>query len=59
VLTGLVRYAVTGKGGVKPLSGRAGFRLRMGGDRVIFDEDASTILAIHIGRRQTTTYRRN
>ena len=27
--------------------------------RVIFDEDASTILAIYIGRRATTTYKRN
>jgi mRNA interferase RelE/StbE len=26
---------------------------------VIFDEDASTILAIYIGRRATTTYKRN
>ena len=59
VQMGLVRYATTGDGDVKSLSGRAGFRLRIGNYRVIFDEDASTILAIYIGRRQTTTYRRD
>jgi len=26
---------------------------------VIFDEDATTILAIYIGRRATTTYKRS
>ena len=59
VQTGLIRYAMTGEGDVKPLSGRAGFRLRIGNYRIIFDEDASTILAIYIGRRQSMTYRRN
>jgi mRNA interferase RelE/StbE len=59
VQTGLNRYAMTGDGDVKPLSGRAGFRLRIGSYRVVFDEDASTILAIYIGRRQSATYRRN
>jgi mRNA interferase RelE/StbE len=59
VQTGLIRYSMTGEGDVKALFGRAGFRLRIGNYRVIFDEDASTILAIYIGRRQTTTYRRN
>ncbi len=55
----LHRYAMTGQGDVKPLSGRDGWRLRIGRYRVIFDEDASTILAIYIGRRVTTTYKRN
>jgi mRNA interferase RelE/StbE len=55
----LHRYAMTGQGDVKPLSGRGGWRLRIGRYRVIFDEDASTILAIYIGRRVTTTYKRN
>jgi mRNA interferase RelE/StbE len=59
VQAGLIRYATTGEGDVKALAGRAGFRLRIGNYRVIFDEDASTILAIYIGRRQTTTYQRN
>jgi mRNA interferase RelE/StbE len=59
VQTALIRYAMTGEGDVKSLSGRAGFRLRIGNYRVIFDQDASTILAIYIGRRQSTTYRRN
>jgi len=58
VEVGLHRYAMTGQGDVKPLSGRGGSRLRIGGYRVIFDEDASTILAIYIGRRVTTTYKR-
>jgi mRNA interferase RelE/StbE len=56
---GLHRYAITGQGDVKALQGRDGFRLRIGGYRVIFDEDAATILAIYIGRRTTTTYKRS
>ena len=55
----LHRYAMTGQGDVKALQGRPGWRLRVGGYRVIFEEDASTILAIYIGRRATTTYKRN
>ena len=59
VEAGLNRYAVTGQGDVKALQGRDGFRLRIGSYRVIFDEDAITILAIYVGRRATTTYRRS
>jgi mRNA interferase RelE/StbE len=56
---GLHRYAMTGQGDVKALQGRDGYRLRIGNYRVIFDEDATTILAIYIGRRTATTYRRS
>jgi mRNA interferase RelE/StbE len=59
VEAGLHRYAMTGQGDVKALQGRAGYRLRIGSYRVIFDEDATTILAIYIGRRATTTYKRS
>ena len=59
VEAGLHRYAMTGQGDVKALQGRDGYRLRIGSYRVIFDEDAATILAIYIGRRATTTYRRS
>jgi mRNA interferase RelE/StbE len=59
VEAGLSRYAMTGQGDVKALQGRDGYRLRIGSYRVIFDEDAVTILAIYIGRRATTTYKRN
>jgi mRNA interferase RelE/StbE len=59
VEVGLHRYAMTGQGDVKALRGGGGYRLRIGGYRVIFDEDVSTILAIYIGRRATTTYKRN
>jgi mRNA interferase RelE/StbE len=51
--------AMTGQGDVKALQGRDGYRLRIGSYRVIFDEDATTILAIYIGRRATTTYKRS
>jgi mRNA interferase RelE/StbE len=54
VEAGLHRYAKTGKGNVKALQGCDGYRLRIGSYRVIFDEDAITILAIYIGRRATT-----
>ncbi|MDB5394757.1 MAG: plasmid stabilization system [Rhodospirillales bacterium] len=59
VEAGLHRYAMTGQGDVKALQGRHGYRLRIGSYRVIFDEDATTILAIYIGRRATTTYKRS
>jgi mRNA interferase RelE/StbE len=59
VESGLNRFAMTGQGDVKALQGRNGYRLRVGNYRVIFDEDASTILAIYIGRRATTTYKRS
>ena len=55
----LIDYAVHGIGDVRMLKGREGFRLRVGRYRVIFDEDLNTILAIYIGKRETTTYSRN
>jgi mRNA interferase RelE/StbE len=51
-------YAISGAGDVKRLAGREGYRLRVGAYRVIFAEDATTILAIYIGRRSTITYKR-
>jgi hypothetical protein len=45
VEAGLHRYAMTGQGDVRALQGRNGYRLRIGSYRVIFDEDATTILA--------------
>lgn len=58
VSEGLIDYAMTARGDVRRLQGRDGYRLRIGRYRVIFDEDKHTILAIYIGRRETTTYRR-
>lgn len=55
----LIDYATTGRGDVKKLTGREGFRMRVGAYRILFDEDAITILAIYFGRRATTTYKRN
>ena len=57
VSEGLIAYAATGRGDVKQLKGRGGYRLRIGRYRVIFDEDSTTILAIYVGKRETTTYR--
>jgi mRNA interferase RelE/StbE len=59
VTEGLALYATEGRGDVKKLSGREGYRLRVRDCGVIFDDDGVTILAIHIGRRTTTTYSRN
>jgi len=59
ILTALAGYAIDGRGDVKRLTGRDGCRLRVGRYRVIFDEDQTTILAVYIGKRETTTYRRN
>ncbi|WP_363792453.1 type II toxin-antitoxin system RelE/ParE family toxin [Mesorhizobium sp.] len=58
VSEGLIAYALSGRGDVKRLAGRDGYRLRIGRYRVIFDEDRTTILAIYIGKRETTTYSR-
>lgn len=59
VFNALTVYAVEGVGDVKQLSGRQGFQMRVGDYRVIFDQDAATILAVYVGRRATTTYKRN
>jgi mRNA interferase RelE/StbE len=59
VSSALYAYAISGSGNVKKLSGREGYRMRMGRYRVIFGEDATTVLAIYIGIRQTTTYGRH
>jgi mRNA interferase RelE/StbE len=56
VVEALSRFAIDGTGDVRKLAGREGFRLRVGGYRVLFTQDLTTILAIYIGRRQTTTY---
>lgn len=53
----LFAYAINGVGDVKRLQGRAGYRMRIGRYRVLFDEDRMTVLAIYIGKRETTTYR--
>jgi mRNA interferase RelE/StbE len=58
VEAGIESYAMTGRGDVKRLAGRDGFRLRIGRFRVLFDEDAMTILALYVGKRERTTYRR-
>lgn len=59
VVDALSRFAVEGPGDVRKLSGREGYRLRVGAYRVLFTQDMTTILAIYVGRRRTTTYSRN
>jgi len=58
ILTAIHRYAVTGAGKVKPLSGEfEGLpRLRAGNHRVIFDETQDTI-TIHLIRDRRDAYR--
>ena len=56
---GLIDYAISGRGDVKKLAAQPLYRLRIGRYRVIFDENRTTILAIYIGKRDSTTYRRN
>ncbi len=55
----LYSYAVSGVGDVKPLTGRRGHRLRVGRYRVVFAEDEIMVLAIYIGKRETTAYSRS
>ena len=59
IFAALSDYAITGEGDVLRLSGRPGYRMRVGAYRVVFAEDMKTILALYIGRRSTTTYRRH
>lgn len=59
VEAGIDQYAITGRGDVKALHGQPGYRMRIGRYRVIFDEDQTTVLALYIGKRETTTYRRH
>lgn len=59
IIDALADYAVTGRGDVLRLANRDGFRMRIGRYRVLFDDDGSTILAVYIGKRETTTYKRN
>lgn len=58
ILVALHRYAQTGEGDVKPLSGEfAGLlRLRVGNYRVLFDETADTI-TVHRVRDRREAYR--
>jgi mRNA interferase RelE/StbE len=46
------RFAKTGAGNVKRLSGRAGARLRIGDWRVIFVETAATVEVRAVGHRR-------
>ena len=56
VSAALNSYAIDGRGDVKKLKGREGYRLRIGDYRVIFAEDAETILSmLDGGRRQRTS----
>ena len=48
----LVRYAETGHGDVKTLSGAGGARLRAGDYRAIFIETEETIEVVAIGHRK-------
>lgn len=59
LLNALNEYALSGRADVKKLSGRDGFRLRVGRWRALFDDDGVTIIAIYFGKRETTTYKRN
>lgn len=58
ILTAIHRYAATGAGTVKPLSGEFEglLRLRVGNHRVIFDETDDTI-TIHRVRDRRDVYR--
>jgi mRNA interferase RelE/StbE len=45
-------FAATGHGDVKKLKGRAGARLRVGDWRVIYYEEAETIVVAAVGHRR-------
>ena len=43
-------------GDIRKLRGRDGSRMRAGGYCVLFEEDAKTILVVHVGRRRAASY---
>jgi mRNA interferase RelE/StbE len=45
-------FAVTGQGDVKKLKGQTGMRLRIGDWRVIYYEEAGTIVVVAVGHRR-------
>jgi mRNA interferase RelE/StbE len=51
IMAKVKRYAETGAGDVKILTGRTGKRLRCGDFRVIFEENATEIRVLTIGPR--------
>jgi mRNA interferase RelE/StbE len=48
----LTEFAASGKGDVKRLKGRQGSRLRVGDWRVIFSEEAGSIVVVAVGHRR-------
>jgi mRNA interferase RelE/StbE len=48
----LTAYAESGTGDTKALKGRPGVRLRVGDWRVVFIEDAETIVVVAVGHRR-------
>jgi mRNA interferase RelE/StbE len=48
----LTEFATTGRGDVKRLKGRRGLRLRVGDWRVIFYEEAGSIVVVAVGHRR-------
>ena len=48
----LEAFAATGHGDVKKLKGRAGARLRVGDWRVIYYEEAETIVVVAVGHQR-------
>jgi mRNA interferase RelE/StbE len=48
----LTEFAASGKGDVKRLKGRQGSRLRVGDWRVIFYEEAGSIVVVAVGHRR-------
>ena len=48
----LTEFATSGKGDVRRLKGRRGSRLRVGDWRVIFYEEAGSIVVVAIGHRR-------
>jgi mRNA interferase RelE/StbE len=50
-------YGISGSGDVKRLTGRDAYRMRVGRYRVLFEQDAVTVVA-YKGKRDESTYRR-
>jgi mRNA interferase RelE/StbE len=59
VMSGLMRYAISGDGDVKRLSGNGGLRLRIGDIASFSPKTLQPFSRSTFGKRETTTYLRH
>ncbi len=57
-MNAFVKLAISNVGDVKPITGKPGlFRMRVGRYRAMFNQSATDITILYVGKRETTTYK--